>query len=324
MRKFEVVDATGSTNTDLLGRLFVEPDPQQLPVGQGLPPNEQVLLAWHQTAGRGQRGRQWHSNTQQSLTFSMSLDGNANQIKLEGFSLFVGLCVVEGIERWWQSWLADFANRTIAQQPAPVKAEQLLSRDLKLKWPNDVVVNSEQGLLKIGGLLVETRAQGSQMRLVVGVGVNVFGDFTSTETRLASPTSAVQALSPLSPTLTAFTPTALTPTALLPNIGQNFSTAESQSLRKQLAINISEVFFSHWPVFAGRGFAAYQKAYQAQHVLHNKAVQWFENDQWQLGVCTGVAADGALLVKTETNVVRPLYSSSVSVRLRETGNLNSL
>jgi BirA family transcriptional regulator, biotin operon repressor / biotin---[acetyl-CoA-carboxylase] ligase len=314
MRKFEVVDATGSTNTDLLGRLFIDLDPQQLPVGQGAALNEQVLLAWHQTAGRGQRGRQWHSNSQQSLTFSMSLDGNANQIKLDGFSLFVGLCVVDGIERWWQSGLTDFANRHRGQQPAQQKAEHLLPRQLKLKWPNDVVVISGQGLLKVSGLLVETKTQGSQMRLVVGVGVNVFGDFTAAESTLTSPANAVPAS----------VPTALTPTALVPNIAQDFSVADSQSLRQQLAKNISEVFFSHWPAFAGRGFTAYQKAYEAQHVLHQQAVQWFENEQWQFGVCTGVAADGALRVKTENNVVRSLYSASVSVRLRETGNRDRL
>jgi BirA family transcriptional regulator, biotin operon repressor / biotin---[acetyl-CoA-carboxylase] ligase len=319
MRKFEVVDATGSTNTDLLGRLFVESDPKWLPVGQGLLLNEHVLVAWHQTAGRGQRGRQWHSNTQQSLTFSMSLDGNANQIKLDGFSLFVGLCVIEGIERWWQIMLTDFANRQVGQRPTQVKAEQLLLPQLKLKWPNDLVVNSEQGLLKIGGVLIETKTQGAQMRLVVGIGVNVFGDFIRAENVLTSSTNEVSALPPLSPI-----PNALKPAALVPNIAQDFSTADSQGLRKQLAINISEVFFSHWPVFAGRGFAAYQKAYQAQHVLHLNAVQWFENDQLQFGVCTGVAADGALLVKTRDNVVRSLYSSSVSVRLREMGNRDGL
>lgn len=318
MRKFEVVDATGSTNTDLLARSFADFDPQQMPAGQGLPLNEQVLLAWQQTAGRGQRGRQWHSNTQQSLTFSMSLDGNANQIKLDGFSLFVGLCVIEGIERWWQSSLTDFANRPIGQQTVPVTVEQL-QRDLKLKWPNDVVVSSKQGLLKIGGVLVETKTQGAQMRLVVGVGVNVFGDFLGAESILARSENLVVAVTPKP-----LTPNALLPTALLPNTEQDFSTAESQSLRKQLAKNISEVFFSHWPVFAARGFSAYQKAYQAQHVLHNKTVQWFENDQWQFGVCTGVAADGALQVKTQSNAVRLLYSSSVSVRLRETGNINSV
>ncbi len=323
MRKFEVVDATGSTNTDLLARPFADFDPQQTPAGQSLPLNEQVLLAWQQTAGRGQRGRQWHSNTQQSLTFSMSLDGNANQIKLDGFSLFVGLCVVEGIERWWRIFLTDFGNRPVGQQPAPVKVEQLLPRDLKLKWPNDVVVNSEQGLLKIGGVLVETKTQGSQMRLVVGVGVNVFGDFTGAKSTLSSSVNAVLASMPISPTPTAMTPTALTPAALVPNIAQDLSTADSQRLRKQLAINISEVFFSHWPAFAGRGFAAYQNAYQAQHVLHQHTVQWFENDQWQFGVCIGVAADGALRVKTKNNEVRSLYSSSVSVRLCETGNINS-
>jgi BirA family transcriptional regulator, biotin operon repressor / biotin---[acetyl-CoA-carboxylase] ligase len=297
MRKFEVLDATGSTNSDLLGRPFVDFKDHPMRNGESPQPNEQVLLAWQQTAGRGQRGRQWHSNTQQSLTFSMSLDGNANAIVLDGFSLFVGLCVVEGIDQWWQEAKA-------ANEHWPIEH----TLPLKLKWPNDVVSCSEQGLLKVGGVLIETKTQGTQMRLVIGVGVNVLGDFGALTRDLNAGDLIAGGLNEIH---------ALRPTALLPVARSDLNPLDSKSLRRQLALKISEVFFSHWPVFADRGFAAYQKAYQAQHVLHNQTVQWLENEQWQFGVCTGVALDGALKVRTQKNTIRSLYSSSISVRLRE-------
>jgi BirA family transcriptional regulator, biotin operon repressor / biotin---[acetyl-CoA-carboxylase] ligase len=298
MRKFEVLDATGSTNTDLLGRPFGDLVLPQLPLGQGPSFNEQVLLVWHQTAGRGQRGQHWQSNTQQSLTFSMSLDVNASAISLEGFSLFVGLCVVEGISHWWQDFMVPFEKQLVEQQAGLFERQQSSQPDLKLKWPNDIVVSSARGLLKVGGVLVETKTHGAQIRLVVGVGVNVFGEFDT-------PITTAHAAQPLAPI------------ALVPMAANSLGDLESKNSRQQLALKISDAFFSHWAVFADRGFAPYQKAYQAQHVLHNQAIQWRENDQWQFGICNGIAIDGALRVQTENDEMRSLYSSSVSVRLRD-------
>jgi BirA family transcriptional regulator, biotin operon repressor / biotin---[acetyl-CoA-carboxylase] ligase len=285
MRKFEVLAATGSTNSDLLARPFADFAPTI--GGENVAHNEQVLIAWEQTAGRGQRGRQWHSNNEQSLTFSLSLDIKAGQFVLDGFSLFTGLCVIEGIERWWKATLIPNGPEYLPRAP-----------ELKLKWPNDLVVDSAQGLLKIAGVLVETKVQGAQVRLVVGVGVNVFGDFNAA-TREPEETKA------------------LSPSSLIPVVPSLLNDVSSKKLREQLARDISDVFFSHWPVFAGRGFAAYQLAYQTQHALHDQPIQWLENGQWQTGVCTAIGKDGALEVLIQNSTVRSLYSSSVSVRRRE-------
>jgi BirA family transcriptional regulator, biotin operon repressor / biotin---[acetyl-CoA-carboxylase] ligase len=41
-------------------------------------------------------------------------------------------------------------------------------RQASLKWPNDLMVDGA----KLGGILVETRAEGSATRAVIGIGVN--------------------------------------------------------------------------------------------------------------------------------------------------------
>ncbi len=300
MRKFEVVDATGSTNSDLLERPFVALSPvpqQQLSLGS----NQQVLLAWQQQAGRGQRGRQWQSNIQQSLTFSMSIDCPIASIALEGFSLFVGLCVVEGIEQWWQQ-----LNTSLE---APKLLEHVALPSLQLKWPNDIVVrnvgpNQQSKLSKISGVLIETKTQAQQIRIVVGVGVNVFGELRSDDD-LAIAAKPEGQLSALKAAYLATDCWVL----------HSSATEVSKNLRESLARQISSVFFGHWPVFANRGFSAYQKAYQEQHVLHNQSVQWLDDGRWYVGHCLGVADDGSLRVRRADGIEQQLYSSSVSVRL---------
>src|SRR3712207_2273480 len=62
-RRLDVVERTGSTNADLLAR-----------AGDGEDIAGAVLIAEHQTAGRGRNGRVWASPGAQ-LTMSVGVDG---------------------------------------------------------------------------------------------------------------------------------------------------------------------------------------------------------------------------------------------------------
>ena len=42
-------------------------------------------------------------------------------------------------------------------------------KEIQLKWPNDLMLNDS----KVGGILIEARTQSDDMRLVMGVGVNL-------------------------------------------------------------------------------------------------------------------------------------------------------
>ncbi len=125
----EVLPTVDSTNAELVRR-----------VRSGL--HDPVLLvAEHQTAGRGRMGRQWHSgNHHAALTFSLGLPlAPANW---SGLSLAVGLCLA-----------------------------QSLHPDIRLKWPNDLWWQGR----KLAGILVETVSGSTRLgrHAVVGVGINL-------------------------------------------------------------------------------------------------------------------------------------------------------
>jgi BirA family biotin operon repressor/biotin-[acetyl-CoA-carboxylase] ligase len=103
-----------------------------------------VICAEHQHAGKGRRGRRWHSSLGGSLTFSVLWRFELGLQSLGGLSLAVGLAVARAVNRH-------------SRHPA------------RLKWPNDVLVDHR----KLAGILVEVQGDPNGAALaVVGVGLN--------------------------------------------------------------------------------------------------------------------------------------------------------
>ena len=103
-----------------------------------------VLLACEaQTAGRGRRGRRWHSEAGASITFSLARRIRRPARELAALSLVAGVACVRALRALGAAGIA-------------------------LKWPNDLML----GGAKLGGILVESRAQGGSILAVVGVGLN--------------------------------------------------------------------------------------------------------------------------------------------------------
>ncbi|MCJ0874646.1 biotin--[acetyl-CoA-carboxylase] ligase [Streptomyces sp. AP-93] len=129
----EVVDSTGSTNSDLAARAA------QLPEGA-------VLVAEEQTAGRGRLDRSWVAPARSGLFFSVLLKPGPSVPQ----------------ERWgWLTLLAGVATATGLSRAAGV--------DTALKWPNDLLVTVDGEERKTGGILAERVADG----VVLGIGLNV-------------------------------------------------------------------------------------------------------------------------------------------------------
>ncbi|MCP1677192.1 BirA family biotin operon repressor/biotin-[acetyl-CoA-carboxylase] ligase [Natronocella acetinitrilica] len=125
------VIATPSTNEELLGRIAAIDAPH-------------ALLAEHQSAGRGRRGRDWHSPMGASLYLSVAWPLDLPVAGLSGLSLAAGLAVAESVD-------ATCGLRT------------------GLKWPNDLYVDNK----KIGGILVEVSGSPEgPCKAVVGIGLN--------------------------------------------------------------------------------------------------------------------------------------------------------
>jgi BirA family biotin operon repressor/biotin-[acetyl-CoA-carboxylase] ligase len=141
----EVLPETDSTNTQLLAR------------GRAGDTAPMLLAAHLQTAGRGRHGRQWVAQPGDSLTFSLGLPLDLEQVPGGGsaLSLAVGLAIAEALDAG------------MAGLPGPAQPP------ITLKWPNDLWWQQR----KLGGILIEaTPAPGlttGQRWVVIGVGINL-------------------------------------------------------------------------------------------------------------------------------------------------------
>jgi BirA family biotin operon repressor/biotin-[acetyl-CoA-carboxylase] ligase len=142
-------DTTASTNDDARDEKYREGD---------------VVWADFQTAGRGQRGHEWHSRKGENLTFSVVLEPTFVPIAEQfAVSEVVALSLVD--------MLAEYGI------------------EAKIKWTNDIYVGDR----KLVGILIEhSLAPTSLRRTIVGVGINV--NQTEFDASLPNPVSMVQLL----------------------------------------------------------------------------------------------------------------------------------
>lgn len=126
----EVVDETASTNAIVAER------------AQAGAPDGLVVVADHQTAGRGRLDRTWETPPGSALTFSMLLRPSAPTRSWPWLPLLTGYAVDKAL-----------------------KAEGFQAG---VKWPNDVLI----GERKVAGILVERLETPDGPAAVVGVGLN--------------------------------------------------------------------------------------------------------------------------------------------------------
>jgi BirA family biotin operon repressor/biotin-[acetyl-CoA-carboxylase] ligase len=132
LQRLSLLEQTASTNALLL----------QLPAEAR---HAHAVLADHQTAGKGRRGRSWQSPPGSNIYLSLGWNFGDPAIDLACLPLAVGVAVVRGLE------CAGVAG-------------------LGLKWPNDIQAEGR----KLGGILLESKplANGG-ISVVAGVGINV-------------------------------------------------------------------------------------------------------------------------------------------------------
>ena len=273
----EVVARALSTNTSLLERARATPDVRdntsansadvvvRRSVESGAFGRRAVdlqpclLVAEHQSAGRGRQGRSWQSLPGASLTFSLGLPLAATD--WSGLSLAVGVALCEALE------------------PAHSAGPQI-----GLKWPNDLwlmdgPLHGAATGRKLGGILIETVAAGTQRLVIIGVGLNVLPfDVAEANTGFA-------ALHELDAATTA--PTVLAKIAL-PLV---------RALQQ----------------FEREGFAAFAERFAARDLLRGRTVRTTSAEVPE-GIARGVSLQGALLVQSASGIAS-VTSGEVSVRL---------
>jgi len=113
-----------------------------------------AVLAEHQTAGRGRRGRHWVSPFGRNLYLSLLWEFDLEAAQLSGLSLAIAVAIVRALTK-------------------------LGIDDVTLKWPNDVLWRDR----KLCGVLLEMHGEASGPWLVViGIGMNVNMGTISPET----------------------------------------------------------------------------------------------------------------------------------------------
>lgn len=131
--RVEVLEESGSTNAEVADRFRAGAE-------QGL-----VVVAEHQTAGRGRLGREWVTPPRTSLTVSVLLTPDVPA------------------ERW--PWLPLATGLAAARA-----VHSVTGIEVGLKWPNDVMVGAD----KLAGILLErVDVPGRGAAAVLGIGINV-------------------------------------------------------------------------------------------------------------------------------------------------------
>ncbi len=127
-----------STEIELLNWIAEEPVKKDKP---------KAIFASSQKYGKGQFGRNWHSPKGGVwVSAAINIEG-APQNNSELYGLAVALAMVERFE--------------------------MAGIDVKIKWPNDLLVDGK----KLAGILPRLLSRGGELRLFrVGVGLNVFNN----------------------------------------------------------------------------------------------------------------------------------------------------
>lgn len=103
-----------------------------------------VVLADFQSEGRGQRGKVWQVQPGDGLLASIVADLNDWKIKnIISLNHIISLSI--------QKFL------------------QLIVKDVKIKWPNDIMVDNQ----KICGILIENKLSSTHRTSVIGIGINL-------------------------------------------------------------------------------------------------------------------------------------------------------
>jgi len=131
--KFYYYPSTGSTNEDAF-RLGIAGAPEGT-----------VVIADSQTKGRGRLQRSWHSPSDSNIYTTVILRPQMDPARAPQISILAGVAVAEVLESY-----------------CPGK--------VKLKWPNDVIVNEK----KVCGILSQAKADVNKIDFVIlGIGINV-------------------------------------------------------------------------------------------------------------------------------------------------------
>lgn len=203
-----------------------------------------ACLAEMQTAGRGRLQRQWHSPFAENIYLSILCPFEKDISELSGLSLVAALAICHALE----------------------KSIDLHNKNLKVKWPNDILIDGQ----KLAGVLVEIEAESNGFcQVIVGIGVNVNMQ-----------------------------------KALKKDINQNWislSQATNQyTNRNSLGAEIIDVLIDYFERFSSKGFSGFKQEWKKRDHLNNTMISLKSGDKNARGICLGVNNQGHLKIEEKS------------------------
>ncbi len=221
-------------------------------------PGPLACLAEHQSAGRGRRGRRWLSPFAANLYLSLAWTFPERPPALETLGLRTALALAEALD-------------------------ELGVRDVRLKWPNDLIVHDR----KLAGILIELDSEwGGPHHAILGIGLNVHLPENAAR-RLDRPwTDLHRLMGGDRPDRTRLAAAILDRLVIL---------------MERLQHGLDDDWQDHW---------------LARDAHLGRPIRLLLDDREIIGIHRGIAADGALLVEHQ-GICRPYYSGEVSLRPAE-------
>lgn len=162
------------------------------------------------------------------------------------------------------------------EQAAPQKvgAGDTARTGIRLKWPNDILLDGK----KLGGILLEL-VPGAPHAAVIGIGINLY-----------------------------------LPAGLPQEVRVQAAALDESSDRNRLLATLLTHLLAVLETFAAAGFTALREDWLMRHAFQNQPVRLLSDfSPPRVGVCRGVAPDGALLLEIDGRIER-ILSGELSLR----------
>jgi len=150
LKNFDIYEFKKNLKTKYIGKELIyfnkidSTNDEALRIAKEKVANGTIILAETQTSGRGRGSKKWLS-PYGGLWFSIILKPKINPSKISIITLLSGLSVAETIK-------------------------EILNLDVKIKWPNDVLINN----YKVAGIICESEILKNKIKkLVIGIGINL-------------------------------------------------------------------------------------------------------------------------------------------------------
>lgn len=102
-----------------------------------------VVITKNQTNGYGRFHREWFSNQDEGIAFSILLKSQFGYEELGKVCIITAVSIINILEKY--------------------------SKNLSIKWPNDILLNSK----KLCGILIETMLCSHSLAIIIGIGINI-------------------------------------------------------------------------------------------------------------------------------------------------------